>query len=255
MLVALTRAGLFGRPAVARYLSSRPGSVTAAVIDARTGDTFVYRPRARAITASIVKVDILETLLGEAQAQDRDLSDDERELSRRMIEESDNDAAEDLWELVGGAPALARFDAQVGLTGTSPDGAAWGLTTTSALDQVRLVQRVCYRNDVLTGSSRRYATELMSHIERSQAWGVSGGVSPTATVALKNGWLPYDGAWHVNSIGCVRGEGRDYVIAVLVDGEATEGDAIETIEGLSRLVWAGLAPSTSRAHGRRMPRA
>jgi beta-lactamase class A len=225
--------------------------VTAAVLDARTGDAFVYRPQGRAITASIVKVDILEALLGAAQDEHRDLTEDERELSREMIEDSDNDAAEDLWDLVGGVPALARYNARVGLTDTRPNGVAWGLTTTSALDQVRLVQRVCYPNGVLTASSRRYALELMSHVDPSQAWGVSGGVPHQATVALKNGWLPHDDAWHVNSIGCVRGAGRDYAIAVLVDGEPTEGSAIEAIERLSRLVWASLAPSTSRAHGRR----
>src|SRR5262249_19811733 len=138
-------------------------------------------------------------------------------------------------------------------TDTRPDDVAWGLTTTSALDQVRLVQRVCYPNDVLRGGSRRFALELMSHVEPSQAWGVSGGVPRGATVVLKNGCLPHDEACDVSSVGCVRGAGWDYAIAVLVDGEPTEGSAIEAIEGFSRLVWATLEPSTSGAHGRRSP--
>jgi beta-lactamase class A len=251
-LVRISRAGVFERPAVARFLAHRQGSVTAAVVDARTGTVSIYRPKGRAITASIVKVDILETLLGEAQAEDRDLTEDERELAGRMITESDNDAAEDLWELVGGASAVARYNDRVGLTATAPNQAGyWGLTTTSAVDQVRLVQEVCYPSHVLTGSSRRYALGLMTQVDPAQAWGVSAGVPPDASVALKNGWLPYDGAWHVNSIGCVQGAGRDYVIAVLVGDEPTEEDGIETIEGLSRRVWAGLSPSTSRPHGRR----
>ena len=107
---------------------------------------------------------------------------------------------------------------------------------------------------MLTRDSRRFALELMTHVDPGQAWGVSAGAAPQATVALKNGWLPYDGGWHVNSIGCVRGAGRDYVIAVLVGDESTETEGIDTIEGLSRRVWSVLASSTSRVHGRRLPR-
>jgi len=240
---------LFARPAVARFLAGQPVSITAAVVNTRTGESFVYRPGTRAITASIMKVDILETLLAETQAGDRDLTEEERELSHRMIDESDNDAAEDLWELVGGAPAVARYNARAGLKDTAPNEAGyWGLSTTSALDQVRLVQQICYPSEVLSRSSRRYALDLMTHVDPAQAWGVSAGPAPAATVALKNGWLPYEGAWHVNSIGCVRGDGRDYVIAVLVGDASTESGGIHSIEGLSRLVWAKLAPSTSGPH-------
>jgi hypothetical protein len=249
---AVVRPGRLLRPALSRYLGAQPGTITAAVVDTATGQSFVYRPGVRSITASIMKVDILETLLSRAQAEDRDLTEDERELSRRMIEESDNDAAEDLWELLGGAPAVAQYNARAGLENTVPNQAGyWGLSTTSALDQVRLIKQICYPSNLFTRSSRRYALDLMTHVDPAQAWGVSAGVARKATVALKNGWLPHDGAWQVNSIGCVRGDGRNYVIAVLVGGTSSESGNIRTIEGLSKRVWKQLGPSTSHPHGPR----
>jgi len=82
----------------------------------------------------------------------------------------------------------------------------------------------------------------MAHVVPSQSWGVSAGVAATATVQLKNGWLPLAaGSWQVNSIGRVSGSGRDYQIAVLSTGAPTEGYGIATIEGVSRLVWSGLS--------------
>lgn len=242
---AAVRRDVFAQQTIAHYLASQPDDVSAAVVDMRTGESFVYRPRTRAITASIMKVDILETLLSRAQAEGQVLTEEELELSRQMIEESDNDAAQDLWNLVGGALAVAAYNARVGLENTVPNQAGyWGLSTTGALDQARLMEQVCSPSAVLTRRSRQFALDLMTHVDPAQAWGVSAGVTPNATVALKNGWLPYDGEWHVNSIGCVRGSGRDYVIAVLVGGAPTEADGIHTIDGLSRLVWTALAPST-----------
>jgi hypothetical protein len=51
----------------------------------------------------------------------------------------------------------------------------------------------------------------MERVTPGQAGGISGGVPPGVTVALKNGWLPLDGNgdWQVNSIGWVIGDGRD----------------------------------------------
>jgi beta-lactamase class D len=163
-----------------------------------------------------------------------------------MIEESDNDDAQDLWDSEGGATAVQTFDTAAGLTQTTPDAAGyWGLSTTTAADQVQLLRTVAYANNVLTSASQGYELGLMSHVESDQAWGVSAGPGTSAAVALKNGWLPLDsGGWQVNSIGYIDGDSRDYVIAVLTDG-ATEAGGIAAIQGLSALIWQELAPSSS----------
>jgi hypothetical protein len=237
---------LFVDPAIAGYLARQNDGLTAAVYDELTGYTSLYRPAVAEDTASIMKVDILATLLTEAQAQDRSLTPDEQELSEEMIEESDDDDAQDLWDAEGGAAAVSRFDAQAGLSETTPDAAGyWGLSTTTAADQVQLLKAVAYPNSLLTDASRAYELDLMTHVDPSQTWGVSSGVAAGATVAIKNGWLPLDsGPWQINSIGYVNGDGRDYLVAVLTDGNASEAEGIDTIEGLSSLIWQELAPAT-----------
>jgi Beta-lactamase enzyme family len=236
---------LFAAPSVAAYLAGVTDSLTAAVYDGATGEVSVYRPGVAQETGSIMKVDILATLLAEDQAHGEVLTPSEDGLSQDMIEQSDNDDAQDLWDAEGGATAVARFDTAAGLTQTTPDAAGyWGLSTTTAADQVQLLRGVAYPNDVLTTASRDYELGLMSHVDADQAWGVSSGVGPNASVALKNGWIPLDsGGWQVNSIGYIDGDGRNYVVAMLSDGNATEAQGIDTLQGLSALLWQALAPS------------
>ena len=235
-------------------LGRRQGTITAAVYDRRTNRLWVYRPGVREYTASIVKVEILGTALAQAQARNEPLPTAEAALAVPMIEASDNTSATDLLADVGGAPAVLRFDDSAGLTSTSPSALAvipgtdwpgWGLTTTTARDQVMLVRRFAFPNPVLTDASRSYGLNLMEHVADGQNWGVSAGVAPGATIALKNGWIPYfpqplrydsTGAL-VNSIGWIHGHGRDYVIAVLTSNDPSEGYGIDTTELISRQIY------------------
>jgi hypothetical protein len=237
---------VFDVPAVAAYLSGTSQDVTAAVYDDVTGVTSDYRPDVAQDTASIMKVDILATLLAQGQADGRGLASADEPVAAAMIEESDNDDAQDLWDSEGGATAVGAFDTAAGLTQTDPDAAGyWGLSTTTAADQVQLVRTVAYPNAILTPASQAYELNLMEHVDPGQTWGVSAGVVAGSAVALKNGWLSLaGGGWQVNSIGYVDGDGRDYVISVLTTDD-TEADGINFIQGLSGLIWQELAPSPS----------
>jgi hypothetical protein len=63
-------------------------------------------------------------------------------------------------------------------------------------------------------------------------------------VALKNGWLPLDLAsnsdWQVDSIGWVYGHGRNYVLAVLSNGNPLEQTGIDTISYIASKIYAQL---------------
>jgi beta-lactamase class A len=237
-----TRAGSF--------LATRGGTVLAAVYDLDTGQTWTTGQGPPQAEASVVKLNILEALL--ARRGPAGLSPRQRSLARLMIEQSDNDAATDLWHAVGGPRGVRSFNAAAGLTHTVPSRCVvcagfpwpgWGLTTTTPADQISLLRQVAEPGPLLSGAARGFAFQLMKDVMPGQRWGISGGVSPRATVALKDGWLPLDQAgtdWQVNSVGWVRGLGRDYLIAVLSTGNPTEDYGIETVDGLSAIVWQGL---------------
>jgi hypothetical protein len=238
---------LFADPSIAAYLVATTNEdVTAAVYDDVTGSTSVYRPGTPEVTASIMKMDILATLLAQDQATGQSLTAAQQGLSESTIEDSDNDDAQALWDQEGGAKAVESFDATAGLTQTDPDSAGyWGLSTTTVADQVQLLRTLAYPSMVLAPASQTYELGLMSHIESGQGWGVSAGPEGTAAVALKDGWLSIANAgWQVNSVGYVNGAGRNYVIAIMTYG-TSEATGIATIQGLSSLIWQNLVPTTS----------
>ena len=226
-------------PAVASYVSTRVDNVTVAVADLTTGETYAYRPGVVEHTASTVKVDILATLLREAQAEGRGLTPAEQSLAVPMIEDSLDSAADTLWGDLGAA-AVGATEQALGLVGTFPatDG-VWGTTTTTAADRLAMVRALVFPNLVLSDASRSYILNLMEHVTPSQDWGATGGVPAGVTVALKNGFSIING-WQINSMGWVHGDGRDYLIAMLTDGNPTEGYGIATVDQIAAIVWNSL---------------
>ena len=224
-------------PASASYLSGRAGTVLAAVYDLRTGRSWHLGQGPPQAEASIVKLDVLETLLAErADGGGTSLSASDQTLAEQMIEDSDNDAATSLWYAVGGAASIRSFNARAGLTDTAPSS----LTTTTPDDQIALLRQLVTTSSVLPRAAREYALSLMEDVTPSQRWGVSGGVPAQVTVALKNGWLPLHGTgsdWQINSVGWISGAGRNYLMAVLSTGNPSEQYGIDTIDELAAMAW------------------
>jgi beta-lactamase class A len=239
--------------AAASYVSRRDGVVLAAVYDLRTGQTWQFGQGQPQDEASVVKLDVLETLLAERGRIGTGLSAGDRTLAEQMIEDSDNDAATSLWDEVGGASGIRSFNTSAGLADTVPSSCVncpgfpwpgWGLTTTIPGDQLTLLRTLVEPNSLLTNPERSYALSLMENVTPDQRWGVSGGVPAQATVALKDGWLPLNSAnnnWQINSVGWISGSGRDYLIAVLTTGNPTEQYGIDTVDQLAAMVWNAMA--------------
>jgi beta-lactamase class A len=238
----------FGKAATS-YLSARAGIVLAAVYDVGTGQTWHLGSGQPQDEASVVKLDVLETLLAQRSSDRTGLSADDRSLTQEMIEDSDNDAATSLWYEIGGAAGIRSFNTAAGLTDTSPSSCVkcpgfpwpgWGLTTTTPADQLALLRKLVEPSSLFTSAERRYALSLMENVTPSQRWGISGGVPQQVTVALKNGWLPLNGSdtdWQINSEGWISGLGRNYLLAVFSTGNPTEQYGIDTIDQLAGIVW------------------
>jgi Beta-lactamase enzyme family len=266
---------------VLSYLRSRDGVAQVALFDQATGRTYLVSDgTATQYTASIVKADILARWLRHYQARPGtipvSIPYSVKYLMQNMITMSDNVAATSLFYFGGGCAALTLFNLRIPTRHTTvgcqtPTYYGWGNTTTSAADQAAIVRTLAYPGPVLAPDARAYGLHLMESVIPTQRWGVTCGPwgtdcaapdyahpVPGVTVALKNGWkfVPTCTAqdescpWQVNSIGWVSGQGRDYVLAVLTtDDPAGPGTAgfdygITTIQGVSQLAWANLAPAS-----------
>lgn len=210
-------------------------SVSVAVCDAGSGEG-VVRGDGVYETASIVKVGILAALLLQAEDAGRRLTAQERAYAAAMIERSDNDSASALWRSIGGAAGLDAANERFGLRDTrGGDGTLWGLTRTTAADQLVLLRQVFGDDSLLGEASRRYVQELMGRIAEGQDWGVSAAADGSAW-ALKNGWLPRSttGLWVINSIGRVTAGGRDFLVAALSNGNVTKEQGIALVEAEAR---------------------
>ena len=221
--------------------------VSVAVLDLDSGASAGYGDEAFD-TASIVKVDILATLLLQAQDAGRQLTATEKSYATTMIENSDNDSASALWRIIGKAGGLDAANKTLGLSGTTGgDDMLWGLTQTTAADQLTLLQQVFGDDSKLSSASQSYIQGLMKQIEADQQWGVSAAADGSKW-RLKNGWLARSttGLWDVNSIGRVTApDGHEYLIAVLSKGSTTQNKGITLIEAAAKAGVAAFAASDS----------
>ncbi|WP_328846662.1 serine hydrolase [Streptomyces sp. NBC_00258] len=213
-------------------------AVAVAVLDVSSGESAVYGDGAFD-TASIVKVDILASVLLRARDAGRGLTAQEKTYAAAMIRNSDNASATALWTAIGQAEGLRAANERFGLLDTEGgDGALWGLTQTTAADQLTLLRQVFGAESELSEASRAYLAGLMGEIAVGQGWGVSAAASGVGAseIALKNGWLPRSatGLWDINSVGRVSAGGREYLVAVLSDGNSSKEKGVSLVEAAAK---------------------
>ena len=218
--------------------------VTAAVHDERTGCTHHLHQGQRVTTASLVKIEIYAGILLRAQNDGRWLTQWEADRVWPMITQSADPPASDLWSSLGGGQGMAAVGQAFGLQETTPSHPIWGLTTTTAMDQVRLVRQAVAGAYGPLGPSYRHAiTQAMQSVVPSQRWGISAGVPPGWSVALKNGF--FDSVccrWRINSAGFVGDPGGGgYSVAILSDGWPNQASGVAAVEYVARAVNARLA--------------
>jgi beta-lactamase class A len=222
-------------PSLRNDVAQANGAASVAITDLSTGQSLDYGGSGHGFaTASIVKMDILATLLLQAQDQGTTLTEDQEQLATTMIENSDNDSATALWGEIGDEDGLNAANKRFGLTSTSGGTEGnWGLTTTTSADQLLLLRQVFTSDSLLSAASRSYVQGLMSQVESDQQWGV--GAAATGVFANKDGWLPRSatGLWVINSIGEVDRNGQELLIATLSDGNPSESDGISLVQSLA----------------------
>lgn len=223
-------------------LGSRAADVSVAVYDSRVAQTFLYHPELTNVAASIMKVLILASVVRTRRTAGGSLSEAEEGLAENMITLSDNASASALFRRAGRVAGVQKVATSLGMKSTRVNS-AWGLTTTTAADQVILMRAIAYGHPLLRADDRADMLELMGDVDDTQRFGI--GTLPAGTtgvkVQVKNGWLPYNpGRWHDNSVGHVQGAGRDYTAAVLSTGNATDPAGRALVTKAAAVLYANL---------------
>ena len=217
-----------------------PGArFSASVLDLRDGCTYDLHPGRRMTTASVFKVEVLAGVLLRAQQEGRALTEWEASRIRPMISRSANPPTNELFAHLGGTTGIARLHRTFGLTETRTPSGTWGLTETTARDQVKLLRQVLLGGGPLADAGRRRALAEMTSVVPEQRWGITEGVPSGRLVALKNGFAgsPCCG-WRLNSVGMV---GGSWLVATFSDGWRSEGAGIEGNRFLNRTISTRLA--------------
>ncbi|MGX7198452.1 serine hydrolase [Enterococcus nangangensis] len=187
-------------------------------------------------TASIVKVSVASLYMKSLETGALTVSEDDEVELKYMIEQSDNEATTYLLkERLGGFASLSTLFTTLGMTDSHYTEESWGLTTTTALDQITLLNMLAYNEgNYLSLTSREKILALMGNVDSEQDWGISVGAP---AFQIKNGWLDRsDGTWVINSIGHVydpTNEKTDYTIAVLSKNNDSELAGITLVEELA----------------------
>jgi len=227
--------------AAGAYLTGRKGHVGVFAVDLTDGRQVQHNAGQRCETASMVKLDVLLTLLLQRQDAGKPLSSSDRALTSSMIINSDNNATTTLWGLIGQHEGVRAANRRFGMTETEPGTSyRWGLTTTTAADQVRLLRNLVRDDGPLDQASRDYALGLMGRVSDGQDWGVSA-ANPQHEAQVKNGWLPRSDGWVVTSAGRAQtAAGHEVLLAAVSCEVSSQQHGIETIEHLAEMAASAL---------------
>ncbi len=202
-------------PDLEAYLNQQGPDTGAVLYDLTHGHYYIYNANTSFIMASSAKVPIMLTFFTMVEQQQRQPNGDEVNLLTAMIEHSDNDAAQALFDEIGGTGPMEAFMRGVGIDGFKGNPDAWGWSTITPLAMVRLLTLLHDGKVLNSAQDRQFALQLMENIEPDQQVGVGDTAPANATVAMKDGWVQdADGLWAVNTSGIVTVGGETYVISV-----------------------------------------
>ena len=223
--------------AALKKLDATSPEFSVAVVDKRTGERYEYRGTVKYDTASIVKAQILACMLLHDQDAGHDPTSAEMALAKPMIRNSDNNAATSLFQHVGARTGVTRCNKRIGLTQTVVNS-SWGLTRTTADDQVKLLSKLVDTKGPLDTDSRKTAFTLMNTVSSAQRWGIPSIAKSGETTTVKNGWDTRSadgGLWAINTIGRVTSEGTNVSVAVLSHDNRSMSAGVSLVEKVAKL--------------------
>ena len=179
--------------------------VSVAVYDPQTNRLFAGGEAGPIAAASLSKVLLLAVALAQSEQAGYEIDADTRELLRVMIENSDNEAADAMLNLIGGQAGIDAFLRERQITGFSvPDPWDWGTIEADAPSWARFLA-LLGAGQLLNPSDTAFALGLMQNVIPEQRWGVLKPAGDRLGIG-KNGWYLDVGDlfdWRVLSAGFV----------------------------------------------------
>jgi hypothetical protein len=200
-----------------------PGFWSWALINTRTGAVAGSRSMtATSTTASMIKAWLAADFL--RRSDERGVTPDDARLHELsiMIRDSDNAAAQDIYELLGQSASIKRLISRCRLTDSSPYGDSWSRTTVSARDTARMA--ACIGDGRAAGTTwTPWLLNEMRLVRGTGDFGIRDALpdAVAARTAIKNGWVVRDaeGTWHVACLAI----GDGWTLGVLVRYPASLG--------------------------------
>jgi hypothetical protein len=213
------------------FVERRAGVESFAYIDQR-GTLRGYRRWRVAPSASVLKPMLMVAYLNLASVRNRELTDSDRALLGPMIRRSDNVTAGIVLNTVGAA-GLYRVARRSDMRHFRLHTPVWGMTEITAADQARFFYRI---DSYVPRRHRAYARYLLSHIVRSQRWGIPPEVPSGWRVFFKGGWASGTGRV-THQVALLQDHDRRMAIAVLTEFNPSHDYGVRTIRGVaSRLL-------------------
>ena len=209
------------------YLSGLGSSVGVTVYLPNTNQYYLYNASQQFPMASSIKIPIMLTMLYQAEQQKRSLIDGEAIRLQAMIQSSDNDAAQSLYQEVG-TVGVNSFLYSHGLSGILLDPNTWGTSIASPQAMAHLLAALS-AGELLSAAGTSYALSLMQNVASDQRFGVGDTAPQGAIVSMKDGWLLLDQGWAVNSSGIVQAMGITYIVSVYTNDQASRETGMQIL--------------------------
>lgn len=209
------------------WLADRVGYAAFAVVDS-SGRLAGWNLRRPFVSGSVTKAMLLVSYLRSHPV----LAADERAVLTRMIELSDNRAADVVYDRVGGDAALRAIAGLAGMQGFVAERGFWGYATITAADQARFFVDM---DRLIPKRHRPFARAILSNLIPWQRYGL-------VRVARWRGWQSFTkGGWRsglhggrlIHQVSRLERRGVAISVAVLTDGQPTRKYARATIEGVA----------------------
>lgn len=225
------------------YAADRGITVGIAVLDRATGQETTNGATAgrQMWSASLAKLFLADDLLFRDRAGSITLADDERVLIRRMLESSDDSAADTLYVRYGAENMVTEVSRRYGLPGisASTDAGEWELTNVAAASLVRWYDRFLTTaatadRDLLVGLLQ--GAEPVAADGFEQTFGLPTAVTGQS-LAYKQGWMCCPAATSFLHTTAVVGTDLRFVVAVLTERPSDSGYATDALTRITQLAF------------------